>query len=356
MKALVKTREGPGHVELKDIPVPEPREGDALIRVQAAALCGTDVHIFHDVFPNSPPVTLGHEFSGVVEVVGAAVQNVKPGDGVVSENNPFACGACRVCLTGYPNMCPQKRAMGIHSDGCFAEYVRLPAHLLHRIPEGVSFEAAALTEPLAVAVHAVSDRCSIYSDDRVVVMGPGTIGLLAAQVARAEGAGHVLVAGTSKDVSVRLDCARKLGLETFNVETGSLGARVMDLTAGMGADVVIEASGACSAVALGLDLLRRGGRMAVVGITGQDEISVKWDGLTVKGVTVCFAYSSRKENWDRALRFLGEKKAETLPLITHRMELDRWREAFVALERLESLRTVFEIGSKGNPAGGQIAP
>jgi len=267
----------------------------------------------------------------------------------VSENNPFACGVCRLCRLDLPNLCPSKRAMGIHSDGCFAEYVRLPAHLLHRVPAGVSMEEAALSEPLAVATHAVTDRCGIEQGDTVVVMGPGAIGLLAAQVARAEGAGRVLLAGTGRDEPLRFGRARELGLRTANVESEDVGRMVADMTGGDGADVVVEASGSPAAIALGVRLLRRGGRMVVAGITGKTETAVPWDAMTGKAVSVLFSYSSRRRNWDKGLRYLAGGTVRTLPLVTHRLRLEQWQEALAMLDTMESIRTVFHIGPEPAP-------
>lgn len=343
MKALVKTGRGKGLLELRDIPVPDPGSRDALVRVKAAAVCATDVHIANDLFPYTPPMVLGHEFSGIVERIGDQVTGVRPGDAVVSENNPFACGTCRVCALGYPNLCPQKRAMGIHSDGCFAEYVRLPAHLLHPIPAGVSFDEAALAEPLAVAIHAVADRCGVGPGDHVVVMGPGAIGLLAAQVARAEGAGSVTLVGTGRDEPRRLALARDLGVRTAIAETDDIAGHMKAATGGIGADVVIEASGNPRAVALGVELLRRGGRMVVAGIMGRKETAVPWDSMTGKGLSVLFSYGSRARNWDKAMEMMQQRTVLTLPLVTHRMKLERWAHAFELLEKMESVRTVLEV-------------
>ena len=344
MKALLKFAEGKGNVGLKDVPEPTPEEGEAVIRVQVAGVCGTDVHIYYDRFSNTPPLILGHEFSGIIEDLGPGVKAFQIGDRVVSENNPFACGICRICSLGYPNLCPQKKAMGIHSDGCFADYVKLPANLLHRIPDDISFEQAALSEPLAVSVHAVSERCGIETDDTVVVFGSGAIGLLAAQVARAEGAGRVLLVGTPEDEKIRFPCARKLRIDTLNIKNQDLRKRVMNLTEGVGADVVVEASGNKAAITQGVEVLRRNGRMAVVGITGQREIPLDWDRMVAKGVSLLFAYSSRSPDWQKALKFLSEKKVETMPLITHWFRIEQWEQAFHVLETMQAIRPVFLIG------------
>lgn len=343
MRALVKQGVGLEQVVFRDWPRPEPGPGEIVVRVQAAAVCASDIHLWRDEFPCAPPVVLGHEFSGQVAAVGANVTNVRPGDRIVSENNPCACGHCPACRDGLPNVCPAKRAIGFKSDGCFADYVKLPAALVHRVPADLSPVAAALSEPLAVSVHAVEDRCGIDPGDTVVVLGPGAIGLLCAQVARAEGAGRVIVAGTDRDEPQRLACARQLGFETCNVQQDDLEARVKTVTSGFGADVVVEAAGVAPAIATGIRLLRRAGRMVVLGLTGQERITVEWDQLVSKGARVEFSFSSRPRNWVKAMDYLATGKVATLPLVTARARLADWRAVFEAMARQETIRTVFEI-------------
>jgi L-iditol 2-dehydrogenase len=344
MRALVKYAKGPGLTELRDVPVPEPKPGEVLVKVIAAAVCASDVHLVHDRFMYVPPLVLGHEFSGIVEKLGDGVKNVKPGDLVVSENNPQACGKCPICRDGFPNMCPEKKAIGFKRDGCFAEYVAIPAELLHIVPEGVDPIAASLSEPLAVAVHSVEDRGAVKPDEYVVIMGPGAIGLLCAQVARAEGAGTVLLAGTSKDEALRLTLARKLGFETCVVDKEDLSKKVMAATGGYGADMVVDAAGAAPAIISGINILRRCGRLIATGITGRDQFPVPWDAMVSKALTVQFTYSSRRRNWEKAMQYLAGGRVDALSLVTQRMPLEKWEEAFALLERMESIRTVLEIG------------
>jgi len=343
MTALRKLEPGHG-LTLEQVRVPEPSAGTALIKVHRAAVCGTDVHLLHDRFANSPPFTLGHEFSGVVEALGPDATGIKIGDRVVSENNPQACGRCRVCRKGFPNLCPQKKAMGIHSDGAFAPYVLLPSHLLHVIPEGISMDAAALMEPTAVAAHAVSAPCGIEEGDVVVVLGPGAIGLLCGEIARALGASRVLIAGTTTDADSRFPLAKRLGMEPVNVQTENLPAKVAEVTEGLGADVVVEASGSPRAVQTLESLARRAGRVSVVGITGRDSIEVAWDRWIGKGLTCHFSYGSLKQDWDLGLKLLKEGKIDTESLITHRYPLRDWPLALAATEKQTSIRSVFEIG------------
>jgi len=155
MKALVKIARGRGHMELRDVGVPQVASGEVLIRVRACGICGSDLKIQDDQHPNIPPVVVGHEFAGEIAGVGAGVQGWGVGDRVVSEQHVGACGRCRQCLTGNAFACAAKRAPGYFTDGAFAEYIKVPAWLLHRIPEALSFTEAAFTEPTAVAVHGV---------------------------------------------------------------------------------------------------------------------------------------------------------------------------------------------------------
>ena len=343
MRALVKQSKGPNGTRLCEMPVPKAMPGEAVIRVQSAAICASDIHIHHDDFSCTLPVVLGHEFTGIVDRIGEGVTTAAVGDAVVSENNPEACGACPACSGGYPNICSEKRAIGFKRDGCFAEYVSLPAQLLHKVPLGTTPAAAALSEPLAVAVHAVEDRCGIRQGETVVVFGPGAIGILCAQVARAEGAGRVVVVGTDADADLRLPCAAELGFETCNVERDDLYQQVVTPTNRFGADVAVEASGAPRATDMAIQIVRRGGRLAILGITGRPSIPVAWDDLVCKAATVSFAFSSRPCNWEKAMRYLAEGRVVTEPLVTHRFALEDWRDAFGAMASGTCIRALFQM-------------
>jgi len=176
----------------------------------------------------------------------------------------------------------------------------------------------------------------------VVVLGPGAIGLLAAQVARASGAAQVIVAGTDQDEPQRLACARQLGLATANVQRENLEERVRQLTGGLGADVVVEAAGAVPAIQQAVRLLRRAGRLAVIGLTGRPEVALDWDGMVSKALRVEFSYSSRRRNWDLAMDYLAHGAVQMLPLVTGRAVLADWQNVFTTMERGATIRTVFE--------------
>ena len=214
MKALVKTQKGKGFVELLDVPEPVAGPGEVLIEVKACGICGTDVHVLHDEFPYRPPVILGHEFSGEIVGLGPGASLYKVGDRVVGEPHTQACGQCYLCRTGNIQICKSKRSPGWGIDGAFARYLKMPERLLHRIPENVSFDTAAVVEPAANTVHDVIERAKVEAGDFVVVVGPGPIGLLAGMTARAGGARRVVVIGTKQDEAVRLAKAREIGFDT----------------------------------------------------------------------------------------------------------------------------------------------
>lgn len=339
MKALVKTQKGKGFLELRDVPDPKPGSREVLIRVKAAGICGTDLHIRDDGFPYNPPVTIGHEFSGQIIEVGPDVTGYKVGDRVVAEPHRGGCGVCRYCLTGQVEVCRNKKAIGYRVDGAFAPYLTLPVTSLHRIPEGVSFEEAALCEPLAVAVKAVLERSRVEPLDFVVVLGCGPVGLLAAAAAKAAGARAVLVSGTARDEKLRLPAARAMGIDyTVNVQAEDLGTKVMELTGGQGADLVVEASGAEPAIRQALDIVKIDGRVTGLGLTGKETVSINYDTAVKKAVHLDWSMSSSWTSWEKAVSLLASGKVNVKPLISGSYPLTDWESSFEKIETLEAIK------------------
>src|SRR5256885_8329303 len=203
MNGLVHYALEPLAVELRQRDVPEIGEDDVLLQVGAVGVCGSDVHQYHNSqsWRVRVPVVLGHEFCGTVAQVGPRVKGFREGDRVVSETAAKICGECLLCRTGNYNLCPTRSGFGAGTDGAMANFVRVPARCLHHIPDNLSFERAALTEPCCVAYNAVAVKSPIRPSDTVVVIGPGPIGLLCAEAARIAGARNLLVAGTKQDAS-----------------------------------------------------------------------------------------------------------------------------------------------------------
>jgi L-iditol 2-dehydrogenase len=311
------------------------------IRVEAAGICGSDLHIYHGniKFQVSPPVVMGHELAGVVDQVGPGVEGLEPGVAVVAETAGSVCGTCEPCRQGHYNLCAQKLIIGYVYDGCFARYVCADAFRVHRLPPGVSTLAGALCEPLAVVVHAVLEQGRLQVTETALVTGPGAIGLLTAQVAAAAGA-TVVLCGTDADAS-RLDLAGELGIKhRLNVERDDVAAVLAGLTGGRGADVVFECAGAGPAAQLGLSLVKRGGRYVQVGLFGKP-VQVDLELLAYKEIQATGAIGSHWGSWEKMLQLLGSGQVRTGPLISHRFALQEWREAFRAFEAREGVKLVF---------------
>jgi L-iditol 2-dehydrogenase len=339
MEALVKTAKGKGFLEIRTVPEPLPAAHEVLIQVKAAGICGTDLHIQEDRFHYNPPVVLGHEFSGEILAVGKNVKGYQSGDRVVAEPHRGGCGACRYCLTGEVEVCRDKRAIGYKIDGCFCNRVAIPATSLHRIPENVSFDQAALTEPLAVVVKAVLERTRVEPEDFVAVLGCGPIGILAAAAAKAEGARAVLITGTDGDEKLRLPAARRMGIDhTVNIQKEDALAKVMALTGGTGADVVVEASGAAPAIRQAFDLIKIDGRICGLGLSGREHVELPWDLAIKKAARLVCSFSSNWTSWERALSLMAGGKVNVDPLITAGYPLGEWQQAFERLERLEAIK------------------
>ena len=250
----------------RDIAKPVPGPDDLLVRVEACGICGTDRHLFHGEFPCTPPVTLGHEFSGIIEAVGTAVQGFRPGMRVTGDPN-IACGRCEPCHSGRINLCTNLRAIGIHRDGGFAEYVIVPQKQAYELPLSLNPLHGAFCEPLACCLHGI-DLAAVKAGSSVVVLGGGVIGLLVVQLARLAGARQVVL-------STRQASRRKLA-ESLGA-TGSVdpaGDIVADITGAGGwlpggADVVMECAGVAETVEQSLRLTRPGGTVVILGVMAQ---------------------------------------------------------------------------------------
>lgn len=341
MKAVVKTRRGPGNVELRDVEVPRAAADEVLIEVKSSGICGTDLHIYHDSAFYTPPVILGHEYAGVITDVGQDVSAFNVGERVTSPAT-IPCGTCFMCRTNRSNRCvsEHKRVLGAHkADGTFAGYVAVPTKILHKIPEAISFDEAALAEPVACVVHNLIELVGVNAGDVVVVLGPGPIGLIGVQLAKLSGAREVIVTGVTADRK-RLRLAENLGADkTINIEEEDPAETIRDLTEGLGADVVFEASGASAARKQAFSIVRRCGKVGLIGLTGKpDEINLD---LVVEGeLDVKGSWGTIWTSWRKALSLIGARKIRVEPLIASKMPLDRWYEGFMMIEERKALKVL----------------
>jgi L-iditol 2-dehydrogenase len=265
MKALVLSAYK--HLEIDDVPVPQPAEDELLIRIKACGICGSDVHGFDgSTGRRIPPIVMGHEAAGIVEAVGSRVSEFRVGDRVTFDSTVY-CGLCFYCLRGQINLCEEREVIGVSTPlfrrmGAFAEYVTVPARIAYALPESMPFSHAALIEAASVAVHGAS-LTPLEPGDTAVVVGSGMIGLLTLQAVRQAGAERVFVVDLD---DTRLEMARQLGAtETFNSKKLDVVAEIQKRTAGRGADVAIECVGITDAVKLAVESVRKGGAVTLVG-------------------------------------------------------------------------------------------
>lgn len=338
MIALVKHAKGEGNVSLSDRPIPVCGEDEVLVKVAYGGICGTDIHILHDQFAYYPPVILGHEFSGEVAAVGARVTGYAVGDRVVGEPHNKACGKCYLCRNGHIQNCADKRSIGWGIDGCFTDYVVMPEKLLHKVPAGLSLAEAAMAEPTAIVAHQLLERARVTPGDSVVIMGMGPIGLLAAQMAKVAGAGQVYLCGTNADEGYRLGVADELACydRFINVQKEDAAAVILAET-GIGADLVVEASGAGSAIRTGIQVLKKWGTLCAIGMTGAPTVEIPWNQAMMKVLDVQFNMSSSYNGWDMALKLMASGKVKVSPMIGVRSLAD-WEQAFADLEAGKAMK------------------
>lgn len=326
MTAVVKERLGEGGVRVRSWPAPEALPGTVIVEVHAAGVCGTDLHLLHDGYPSRPPVVMGHEVAGVVVDIGDGVDASLHGARVACETHHQVCD-CVHCQEGRRNLCDNKTSMGSFVDGGFAERVRVPAGLVHRIPDHVPLAEAAMSEPLACVAHLLLDPPVIGAGDRVLVTGPGPMGLLAAQVARSSGA-VVTLSGLPAD-EPRLELARSMGFTTTSgpVEPGY--------------DVVVECSGSAGGARVGFEAVKKGGRYVAVGIHGRD-VTVPLDLVLYKELTVTSGFAATAKSWRRAMRLLEDRLVDLAPLISGIEPLTRWDAVIERLQAGEGMKILFD--------------
>jgi L-iditol 2-dehydrogenase len=342
MKALVKYARGMGNMEIRDVPEPTPGVGEVKIKVKATGICGSDLHIYHDSIQKrlSLPVVVGHEFCGEIASVGSEVTEYKPGDRVVSETTFETCGTCFQCRTGNYNLCEERHSLGSYVDGAFTNYCIAKASMIHRIPINVDWQAAALTEPLACCVNAVDFQTGITAGDVVAVIGPGPMGLLCLQLAKANGAITFMI-GLQQDKR-RMELAESLGAdELLWVEREDVVEKVNRLTGKRKIDIVFECSGSAKAIALGIKIVRRNGKYTQIGLSG-GEVALPFDQIAYKQISVRGVYAHNWTAWEKALQYLETAQVDTKCLVSHIFPITGWKKAYEMIERKEGIKILLE--------------
>lgn len=334
MKALLLSEYRQLRVE--DVPEPTIEPNEVLIRVKACGICGSDVHGYDGTSGRRiPPIIMGHEASGEVARVGSTVKRVREGDRVTFDSM-ISCQKCFFCRRGQPNLCDDRRVLGVSCEeyrrnGAFAEFVAVPEHIVFPLPAGLSYEEAALIEPVSVAVHAVG-LTPVTLGDTAVVVGAGMIGLLTLQALRLAGAGKVIAADLEDD---RLAVARDLGAdETLNPRHQDVPAMVKERTEGRGADVVMEAVGSTPSVKMAMESVRKGGTVTLIGnISPTVEFPLQ---LAVTKEYRVQGSCASANDYPKCLELMGRGAIKVTPIISATVPLEEGPAMFDRLYRREA--------------------
>jgi 2-desacetyl-2-hydroxyethyl bacteriochlorophyllide A dehydrogenase len=323
-------------VQPASIEKPVPGEGEALIKVAYAGICGTDMMIYSGKHPRAKaPLVMGHEFSGTIELI-SGNNEFQKGDRVTVE--PYlTCGTCAACRTGQYHVCATLRCIGIDRDGGFAEYVTVPVHRLHRLPDNVSDEEAALTEPLAVAVHTVR-RSDLKIGDSVAILGAGPIGLLIGLVAKQAGASDIIISDISP---YRLQIAKQLGFTSINSKEFDMKETVLSRTKGVGADVVFEVAGTQITARQMVECIKFQGKVVVVSVYKQAPV-VDLTAMHFREISLTTTRCANSNDFATAIQLMERKIVDVRPLISHKLPLEQIKQGFENMENTDiSLKVLF---------------
>ncbi|HHU12380.1 MAG TPA: L-threonine 3-dehydrogenase [Clostridiaceae bacterium] len=340
MFALVKAESAPG-LTLKRVPIPSIGPTDVLIRIKKTSICGTDVHIYRwDEWAEAnikPPLTIGHEYVGIVEAVGEMVKGVRVGERVSGEGH-LVCGICRNCRAGKRHLCKDTRGVGVNRSGAFAEYLALPRENVVPIMDGIDDDLVAIFDPLGNAVHTAL-KFDMLAED-VLITGAGPIGIMAAAVARFAGARHVVLTDINE---TRLKLAEKIvpGLVAVNVAKKELTDVVRDLKMTEGFDVGLEMSGAADALHSMMSTMRSGGKLALLGFQ-KAETTIDFNALILRSLTIQGIYGREMfETWYKMMSMI-QSGLDVSGVITHRLDFRDYEKGFAAMMSNESGKVILD--------------
>jgi len=324
MKAVVNFSTEPGSVELREVPEPQVGVGEVIMEVDTVSVCGSDLHQWtggHS-WPVNYPVILGHEFAGRIAEVGTEVNGFSEGDRVTSETAAVIDPDSPLTLEGNYHLDPNRKGFGYGVDGAMTRYVKVPARCLHKVPDELPLEIAAVTEPCCVAYNAVVANGKVAEGERVLVLGPGPIGILCGLVAKVMGAAEVAIAGLERDAK-RLAVAESIGLQPLIGEV--LGwARQSD---GVGVHMVVDAAGVSATLRTSLDAVRPKGRIVKVG-WGPQPLDFSLDPLVQKSVALLGSFSHNRPIWEAVIELLSSGALDPSPALEGTWALHDWRDAF----------------------------
>ena len=339
MKAIAKLKPEAGLWWTEDNPIPEIGPNDVLVKITKTAICGTDLHIYKwDDWSqkNVPtPMIIGHEFVGRIAKIGSEVTHLNAGQRVSGESH-IVCGHCRNCRAGKRHLCPNTKGVGVNRQGCFAEYLAIPAGNIFPLPDNISDELASFFDPFGNAAHTALSFDLVGED--VLITGAGPIGIMAAAIARHAGARHIVITDVN---DYRLRLAEQLGATcAVNVKNRSLKEVMGDLKMREGFDVGMEMSGVQSAFAGMLDSMANGGKIAMLGIPDGGQMAIDWNKVIFKGLTIKGIYGREMyETWYKMVAML-QSGLDISPVITHSIDAQDFQQGIDAMLSGESGKVI----------------
>ena len=350
MKALVHFALEKNAVELRDVPQPVCKPDGALIQVKAVGVCGSDLHqrANEQSWPVNIPVILGHEFCGEIVETGPRVEGFAVGDRVACETAAHICGTCVYCRSGDYQLCKSRKGFGYGTDGAMTETVSVPERILHALPNRVSYQEAAVTEPTCVAYNAVIEKGLLKVGDTVVILGPGPIGILCMKMALLGGASACILSGLSRD-KMRLRLGDQYGAtHTIASDQESLHDLVQEATGGLGADVIIDATGDSASLKDAVELIRPRGTIVKVG-WGPQPMNYSLDPLVQKAGSIRASFSHNYPIWERVIKMMQTGLLDVKPLVRHTYALDDWEPAFNEMEQGDHIKSILLPNDERRP-------
>jgi len=345
MKAAYKANRKKG-IKIVDVSVPNISKNEVLVKVKKAAICGTDIHLYDwnnwcENVNAKNPMIIGHEFCGEVVEVGSNVTLVKTGDLIAGETH-IPCGKCMLCRTGKQHICKDMKILGVHTDGVFAEYAKIPEICAWKLLPNTPPEIGAIYEPFGIAVHGVlRDKIAGLS---TVIIGAGPIGLFAANVANISGAKQIFVVDLNE---YRLKLAAKMGdnIVTLNPKKDNVANIISEQTDGRGADVVIELSGSVEGTRTGFDVLGKGGRISLIGLHPQ-EVPLDLVNNVIYKEAIIYGITGREmfNTWYSVDNIMNDKKLNIKDVITHEFALDEIEKAILTAKQGNAGKIIIKIG------------
>ncbi len=348
MKALVRYNHLPKKLKIKEIPFPNIKDSknDAIIQVKFAGICGRDIeHYRSKISKNKIPSVLGHEFSGIVKNIKKNKYKIKNGDRVTCETVKSVCNKCASCKSGFYNLCKKRKNIGGSDCGAFASHIKVPTEYIHKLPNNVSLEEAALIEPLAVCYNALINNSNIGKNSSVLIFGAGTIGLLSLKIAKYKKAKVFLIC-TPED-KIQKNIAVKNGVKKIFFNNSDYFNKIMKITKDQGLDLIVDTVGGVDRTFEdAISLAKPGGQITKIGWFMKKEVKANFDNIVRKNLKIQGSFSHNYKIWESCIKLLSKKKIFIKDLISMKCDISEWKKAFNLLKNRKAVKILMSSNEK----------